>query len=545
MLPRIYNATTAKQASDRIRCFLYRQFCLSGSLGLFCLVLLSALLLTGAALCVAGEPPPPPLPNSEPSIPISLASTNLGESAGGDDKENGRQEREKKGEDVAEGEEQRSLLPRGWNFHAQATAVVDFDPGFRAKYSGPNSLNSQGERQETLSTDLFAGAPLWNGAELHADLLMWQGFGLSNTFGVEAFPSGDAFKAGMKVPDFMLAHFFVRQTVGLGGEQEDVPDGQLTLKGRQDVSRLTFTVGRFSPSEICDNNTYAHDAHTQFLNWAAGTNLAWDYPADAVGYTTGLAVELNQPDWALRYGWFQMPGLMNGFTADDRIFMWPSAEITSDGAFWRSWGMMTELERRWKLDDHPGAIRLLAWLDQARFASFAVATALLRITPPPPDAPQGAGATIPPAAFDYRYKYGFGLNWEQEIAKNVGLFSRLGWNDGHEAAWAYTDANWSVSLGTSIKGAAWCRSNDTLGLAGVLAGASRQQIEFLKAGGTGILNGDGNLSYDCEKVLEAYYDIPIGKVARFAVDYQFVGDPAFNRDRGPVSVFGVRLHWEQ
>jgi high affinity Mn2+ porin len=433
--------------------------------------------------------------------------------------------------------------PQRWNFHAQTTVVAQGDPAFAANYSGPNSLNSAGERQETLAADLFAGVRLWCGAEMHVDALMWQGFGLSQTFGIEAFPNGDAYKAGTQIPDFMVARLFIRQTFGLGGEQEDVKDDQLTLAGKQDISRLTFTVGRFTPSDICDNNTYAHDAHTQFLNWATATNLTWDYASDSVGYTTGLAVELNQPNWALRYGFFQMPGMENGFTADDRIFCWPSGG--SGGEFFRSWGMMTELERRWKIDNHPGAIRFMGWLNQADMASFAVATALLRANPPPPDAPQGASSTVPAAAFANRNKFGFGLNWEQELAKNVGMFSRLNCNDGHEVAWTYTDANWSASLGVSVKGTGWNRPDDTLALAGILSGASADQIEFLKAGGTGILNGDGNLSYSPEKVLETYYDFPIGKTAHFTFDYQFVGDPAFNADRGPVSIFGVRLHWEQ
>jgi high affinity Mn2+ porin len=239
-----------------------------------------------------------------------------------------------------------------------------------------------------------------------------------------------------------------------------------------------------------------------------------------------------------------MPGLMNGFTSDDRIFMWPADETTTNGKFWRSWGLMTEFERRWRIEDHPGAIRLMAWLDSGNFASFAVATPLLRANPPPPDAPQGAGSTIPPAAFAYRYKYGFGVNWEQEITKDVGLFSRWGWNDGRTAAWTYTDVNWTVSLGASVKGARWCRPGDTFGLAGVLCGASAAQQAFLKVGGTGITNGDGNLSYACETVLETYYDFSLGKSAHLTVDYQFFADPAFNRDRGPVNVFGVRLHWE-
>jgi len=152
--------------------------------------------------------------------------------------------------------------------------------------------------------------------------------------------------------------------------------------------------------------------------------------------------------------------------------------------------------------------------------------------------------TVPRAAFGFHDKYGFGVNWEQEIAKNVGMFGRLGWQDGQTAAAVYTDADWTVQLGLSVKGAAWRRPGDTFGLLGNLVGASSQQQAFLKAGGTGILNGDGNLSYSCEKSLETYYDFAIGKSLRLALDYQFFADPAFNRDRGPVSVFGGRLHWE-
>ena len=459
------------------------------------------------------------------------------------DKKDDDKDKDKKDEDKDKKDDE-NAEPKNWNFHAQTTAVAQGDTPFPALYSGPNSLNPAGERQESFSADLFAGMRLWQGAEIHGDALMWQGFGLSQTFGIEAFPNGDAYKAGTQIPDFMVARLFIRQTFGLGGEQEDVKDDQLTLAGKQDISRLTFTVGRFTPTDQFDNNTYAHDAHTQFLNWAACTNLTWDYPSDAVGYTTGISAELNQPDWALRYGFFQMPGEMNGFTADDRVFCWPGGG--SGGDFWKSWGMMTELERRWKLGDHPGAIRFMVWVDEADFFSFSEATELLRTTNPPnPSASAGAGVTVPATAYAYRYKWGLGINWEQEISKNVGMFSRIGWNDGNEGAWTYTDANWTASLGASIKGARWHRPDDTVGIFGALVGASREQREFLEAGGTGILNGDGNLTYSPEKVLETYYDFPIGKAAHFAMDYQLVGDPAFNSDRGPVSIFGVRLHWEQ
>ena len=164
-----------------------------------------------------------------------------------------------------------------WNWHVQNTDIVQGDPGFPAKYSGPESLNSTGNVKETVSLDLFAGVRLWRGAEAHVDGLMWQGFGLSTTLGIEAFPNGDAYKAGTKFPNLMFARLFIRQTIGLGGEQEDVPDDQLTLAGKQDISRLTFTIGRFTPLDIFDHNTYAQDPHTQFMNWALVANLAWDY----------------------------------------------------------------------------------------------------------------------------------------------------------------------------------------------------------------------------------------------------------------------------
>ncbi len=430
--------------------------------------------------------------------------------------------------------------PQNWNWHAQNTDIVQGDFGFPAKYSGTASLNSGGEVQETISLDVFSGVRLWHGAEAHVDALMWQGLGLTQTHGIEAFPNGDAYKAGLTVPQYQFARLFIRQTIGLGGDQEDVPDDQLTLAGQQDISRLTFTLGRFSPLDICDYNLYANDPHTQFMNWAMMGNLAWDYGQDTVGYTTGFAVELNQPKWAVRYGFFQMPAAKNGFSGDDQYFMSPQSG--ADGPFLRSWAMMTELERRYRLKDHPGKIRALAWLNEADMASYSVATPLL-LADPNRTNPNNVAADIA-AARAYHYKYGLGLNWEQEVAKNIGVFSRLGWNDGQEEAWTFTDVNWTASLGVSLSGAVWHRPDDTIGLAGVVSGASSANQKFLEAGGTDMLDGDGNLTYSPEKVMETYYNCQVWKTIHLTLDYQFVTDPAFNQARGPVSIFGARLHWE-
>lgn len=424
---------------------------------------------------------------------------------------------------------------QSWNWHVQNTDIVQGDPGFRAKYSGPQSLNSKGEVKETVTVDLYSGVRLWRGAEAHIDALMAQGFGLSHTLGVEGFPNGDANKAGNKVPYGMFARMFIRQTIGLGGEQEEQPDGPLTLGGVHDISRLTFLIGRLSSLDLFDNNAYANDAHRQFMNYALMNNATWDYPSDTSAYTTGFAAELNQPDWALRYGFFQMPGLKNGFTAEDQFLKWPPEPQGSDGPFLKSWGMVTEYERRYRINTHPGAIRFLAWLNEAHMAGYQAATAILKAN--------GPGADIS-AARAFRFKYGVGLNWDQELVKDIGVFSRLGWNDGHNETWDFTDANYSGSLGVSMKGEIWRRPEDTFGFAGIVSGASRANQKFLEAGGLDLLDGDGALNYGWEKILETYYDFKIWKTIHAAVDYQFVVNPAFNRDRGPVSIFAARLHWE-
>jgi high affinity Mn2+ porin len=421
-------------------------------------------------------------------------------------------------------------VTQNWNIHGQVTETPQGDPGFRALYSGPNSLNSNGEIQETFTSDLYVGARLGRGAEIHADGLLWKGFGLTNDKGIEAFPNGDAFKLGITIPHFMFAHLFIRETIGLGGGREEVPDGPLTLAGERDISRLTFTIGRLSPTDMFDYNAYAQDGHSQFMNWATITNLSWDFPADSVGFTTGVVVELNQPRWAVRYGFFQVPSMQNAFTADDNILMIPPSG--GDGPFFRAWGMATEFERRYA-NAHRGTIRVLSFVNEANTIGYREATPLLKANGPDADLS---------SARAYRRKYGFGLNWEQKLTQDVGVFSRLGWNNGQVQGWMYNDSNWTASLGVSVKGNSWRRNNDAFGLAYIVDGASRANQEFLEAGGADILDGDGALTYGSEKVVEAYYNFAIWRSFHVTPDYEFVDNPAFNRERGPVSVFGIRLH---
>ena len=407
---------------------------------------------------------------------------------------------------------------QNWNWHVQNTVIVQGYPGFASKYSGANSLPAGGEVRETVSLDLLAGIRLWRGAEVHIDGMTWQGFGIGNALGVDGFPNGEAFRLGTSSPDVTITRLFIRQTFGFGGDDEKIEDDAFTLAGKQDVSRLTVTLGKMSVKDIFDNNAYANDPRTQFMNWSLMANEAWDYPADALGYITGMALELNQPSWALRYGFFQMPDVSNGVNTDLNVL--------------KAWGMVTELEHRHTWHGHPGAIRWLAYLNHAHMGSYQLAF---------DSATRPADIT---ATRDYRYKFGFGVNLEQEIAKNVGVFTRLGWSDGRTEGWVFSDVDYAASAGISIKGEAWHRPDDTFGLAGVLNGISKPHQRFLAAGGTGVLAGDGGLNYGWEKILETYYDFKIWKTLHSTLDYQFISNPAFNRDRGPVSVFGARVHWE-
>ena len=407
---------------------------------------------------------------------------------------------------------------RTWNLHLQSTGILQTHPGFNAAYSGPNSLDASPETHHTLSFDVYAGKRLWPGAEFHLDGLAWQGFGLSNAVGVDGFPNGEAFRLGTNRPDAIVARAFLRQTIELGSEQEDIPEGPLSMGGKVAVSRLTLTAGKFSAKDVFDNNAYANDPRTQFMNWALMANQGWDYPADSLGFETGMAAELNHEDWAVRYGLFQMPRFSNAMPVDPHLL--------------EAWGMVLEVERRYKVRARAGAVRLLVYDNHARMGSYQAALAAA-----------GRPADVV-ATRDYRAKRGIGLNLEQQITDDVGLFSRLGWGDGRNEAWCFSDVDRDISFGASVKGSRWHRRNDMFGLAAVLNGISGVHQAYLAAGGTGILAGDGALRYGTERIFETYYDARIARGVNAAIDYQYVANPAFNRARGPVSVFGARIHLE-
>ncbi len=400
-----------------------------------------------------------------------------------------------------------------WNWHVQNTVVVQTHGRFPALYSGDQSLTSTSETKQTVSFDVFAGVKLWHGAELHADTLVWQGFGLSHTFGVAGFPNNEAFKGGTERPNITFAHLFVQQTFEFGGEKEEIPDGQLQLAKKVDSNRLTISGGKMSAKDLFDGNTFSNDGRTQFMNWALVSAGAWDFPADSLGYMPGITADLHLTDWSLRYGVFQVPRVANGLASDPHTL--------------EAWGMVTEIERRWP----GGAARVLFFANRANMRRFDEIA--------DPSIPRDT--SLPPT---YHLKPGFGINVEQIILPSVGAFSRLSWNNGETESWAYTDIDKTFSLGLSFNGAQWSRPMDTLGVAGVLNGLSGGHRGYLSAGGMGVTVGDGALRYGTEAILETYYDTQIWKTIHLTFDYSFVNNPAYNQDRGPVHVFAGRVHWE-
>ncbi|HMD83327.1 MAG TPA: carbohydrate porin [Terriglobia bacterium] len=405
--------------------------------------------------------------------------------------------------------------PQRWNLHFQSTAGAQGYPGFPAQYSGLNSLRPGGEVRDTISVDVTSGVRLWRGGEFFADLLIWQGYGLSKTEGLAGFPNGEAYRVGKTYPDAYLCRAYLRETIGFGGEKEA---GDNELGGTKDVRRLTLTVGHLSATDIFDSNAYAGDARSQFMNWILITNGAWDYPADSLGYTNGAAAELNSRTWAGRLGIFQVSKVANGIRMD-----WNLAH---------AWSAVAEVERRYSPKGHAGALRLLAFDTRAHMGSYQETL----------NNPSLGENIVLTAA--YRYKYGFGINLEQEIRKNLGAFARLGWSDGKNQTYEFTDVDRTATAGLSLKGTLWRRPHDIVGLVAAVNGISAVHRQYLAAGGLGVTVGDGALDYRSERLVEAYYNWRVAKHLQFTPDYQFAQNPAYNHVRGPVNIIALRLHTE-
>jgi high affinity Mn2+ porin len=402
-------------------------------------------------------------------------------------------------------------------FHGQFTYLEQYAPPFRSPYVGQNSLIPN-QTRETADATLYAGVRLWQGAEAWINPEIDQGFGLSGTLGVAGFTSGEAYKVGADFPYARLHRAFVRQTIDLGGETQKVDAGLNQFSGTQTSDRLVLTVGKFSVGDIFDTNRYAHDPRSDFMNWSIIDTGTFDYAADAWAYTVGVAAEWYRGPWTLRAGLFDLSTAPNATTLDPTFgqFQW-----------------VGEIERRYSIWDQPGKVAVTGFLTRGRMGTFEDAILLAALT--------GGPANIA-AVRQYQSREGIGMNLEQQLMPNVGFFARAGWANGNIEPYEFTDIDRTVAAGLSISGKRWGRDDDTFGIAGVVNGITPVHQAFLNAGGLGILVGDGQLPHPgTEKILETYYSLPV-LYAKFTLDYQLIVNPAYNRDRGPVSVFGFRVH---
>jgi len=429
-----------------------------------------------------------------------------------DSKEGDKKEEEKKEEEK-----------QSWfSAHAQATMVTQTHDVFRSPYIGPRSLLPVERTPTSVTGTLFLDGRLWETEGWSGELVfnpeMSSGPGLSDSQGIAGFPNGEITRVGIVAPTPYFARIYLRQTWGFGGEQEKVEDDANQIAGMRDIDRITLSVGKFSATDFMDDNRYSHDPRTQFLPWSIMYNGAWDYPANVRGYTYGIAADFNQKYWALRYGIFAEPAFANGAPFDPK--------------FIKANGQAVEWLLRYGLEERPGNLRLLAYANHAHMGDYREALDQMPVNP---------DVTLTRA---YRWKYGFGLSWDQEITKELGVFGRLGWDDGHTESWAFTAIDRLAELGMLLKGKCWCRPNDVAGLAGCINGLSGDHRNYLGAGGLDFIIGDGKLTYGPEEILDFFYSCQVIKGIFVTFDFQEVNHPAYNRDRGPVSIYTLRVHTE-
>ncbi len=412
--------------------------------------------------------------------------------------------------------------PALWDLYYQATSIGQEHGPFHAPYTGPLSLLDISEHDASITTTLFFGLRLTNNTELYFDPEIAGGRGMSGVNGIADAPNGEMPRIETATPKPYIARLYITHDFGFGSEKERVEDDENQLGGERPMTRYTIAVGRFSVTDFFDNNAYTHDPRTQFEAWGVMYNGAWDYPADTRGYTWGWVHEFHTRNWSVRYGSAAEPKVANGPQFDRRLF--------------RDRGDTFEGERRYSMGNRPGAVRLLGYLNHTDSGSYAAALHLAEQT--------GTTPSVTAVRRIGTLKYGTGVSMDQQISRDVGIFTRLGWNDGKTESFAFTAIDRLASGGVSVKGTSWGRKDDTAATSFTAGGLSGVHALYLARGGLDFLIGDGRLSYDPEYVWESYYSAHLFKGFYASLDLQKVTNPAYNHDRGPVWIESIRLHME-
>ncbi len=423
-----------------------------------------------------------------------------------------------------------NLPPRAWlpyELGLQATLIDQNLFKFRSPYEGKNSLRSRNENEKSDTYSLYTGVQLREGLEAYVNPEMARGNGLSQTIGLAGYTNGDVIRNPIIGQEPYLARYFFRGTIPTGKGEEEVQPGENQIAGiKRPIHRVVLSLGKMGTNDFFDQNSYANSTRTQFMNWALINNGAYDYAADTRGYSQGIVAEWINPDWALRFGSFQMPTFANG------------TDLSGDLIHSRGDQVEAELHPKVLRHRSPLIVRLLGYRNFARMGDYRQAIALAAQT--------GATPDITLTRKRGNVKYGFGINFEQPLGDdgNTGVFGRYGWDDGKTESFAYTEIDRTFCLGGQLSGKRWHRPDDRFSIAFVQNDLSAAHKDYLAAGGYGFIIGDGKLNYGSEQILETYYSYQLAKPLSLSLDYQYINNPAYNKDRGPVSVLSLRVHLE-
>ena len=408
-----------------------------------------------------------------------------------------------------------------FQLHFQQTVVTQYHPDFNESYSGPKSMAPHEDAQISLTTTCFAGIRVTRNTVIYFNPEIAGGAGLSGATGIAGFTNGETFRIGNPKPQVYVARLYVSHYIPIGTERKIQPDAFNQLSGSIPVKYLRISAGRFAISDFFDNNSYSHDPRTQFLNWALMGNGAYDYAANTRGYTYGGVLELGLEKFSFRIGAAMVPREANLSNMDPNIM--------------DAHALQAEGEYRWGTDAKPGVFRLLVFQNSANMGNYQQAVSEGLATGSTPDLVSTRQVG--------RKKNGIGINMEQKISPTLGVFGRASINDGKNETWMFTEIDQSISAGvfgtTNFK----TRKSDTWGIAGIVNGISKDHQSLLAHGGNGFMVGDGALTYAPEMILELFYNANVHDDHFYITpDYQFVVNPAYNSDRGPIHVLGIRVH---
>jgi len=405
-----------------------------------------------------------------------------------------------------------------------ANFISQYHPEFHSPYQGPNSLTPAAQDATSRVLTLYTGWRVNNTAEFLCDVQEAGGHGLSEALGLGAETNLDVVRnpALSKAP--YIARLMWHQIIPLSGTKIANVRNPFSLFRELPERRIELRFGKFSMPDFFDQNTYGTDTNFQFMNWVVDNNGAYDYAADTRGFTFGAVVEYHDRNWTLRFAEALMPKVANGIHLD------------ADLGRARAENVELELHRR-VLGKQEGVLRALGYVNHANMGNYRVAVDhfLSGITVAPEITAHPLQTTV---------KYGFGLNFEQPLNDWLGVFGRWGWNEGQHESFAYTEVDQTWQIGLGGKGSRWGRRYDRMGIVFVSDGINHEHQRYLGNGGLGFLLGDGRLTYGRENLLEGFYTVHLWRGIFPAAGVQYIVNPGYNKDRGPVVVPTVRLHLE-